>query len=211
MRNLEIFVNSTKTSKHGGNDEHHTMIKDLEGERPVQPHSTRHQWFQCIEEGDEEDSYEAVLDTLSIFSIEDGDAYGAVLDALSTYSFEEVQSSASSSDSRGISSAWSGKSSTTHSTMPSPCFSNTSASSWEEENVGSKSDACLSDGAQVQQRTGRAAVDPRQAQEAMARKRSSLAKKAALFMISRVPPPQPPYSRSLPRSPLARTARVPPS
>jgi hypothetical protein len=197
-RNPEICVDSTHAFTHEGDDEHGTMLNDLldEIERPDQTNSRRDLSLQCIEEGEEDASYEAVLDTLSIFSIEDGDTYGAVLDTLSIYSFEEAQSSASSADSRGISSAWSGNSSTTYSTVSSPY-----------SNVGVNVNDCLPGGMRLQQRTGRVAVTQREAQDAMARKRSSLAKKAALFMISRVPPPQPLSSRSLPRSPLAyRTA-----
>jgi hypothetical protein len=208
-RNPEICVDSTHAFTHEGDDEHGTMLNDLldEIERPDQTNSRRDLSLQCIEEGEEDASYEAVLDTLSIFSIEDGDTYGAVLDTLSIYSFEEAQSSASSADSRGISSAWSGNSSTTYSTVSSPYSSDTSASSSREGNVGVNVDDCLPGGMRLQQRTGRVAVTQREAQDAMARKRSSLAKKAALFMISRVPPPQPLSSRSLPRSPLAyRTA-----
>jgi hypothetical protein len=132
------------------------------------------------------DTNEAVLDTFEDLAIED-----TMSSASSSYSKDTL--STYSSDSASIYSS----ASSVYSSGASIYSSGASMYSFDEE-AETYPDPRMLDRLQYQQRTRTAAVRRPEPQDAASRERSTLAKKAAVFQNSRLPPQIPAYSTSLP-------------
>jgi hypothetical protein len=153
------------------------------------------------------------------------DTYEAVLDTFENLTIEETQSSAPSSYSRDSSSIYSTDSSSIYSRDSASIYSSASsihssgASIYSFDECGLKEldrytikgftelieeeaevtrDSRLPGRLQYQQRARTVAVRRQEVQDVASRERSSLAKKAALFKNSRLPPQLPSFSASLP-------------
>jgi hypothetical protein len=161
---------------------HDAMSSDLpnELELSVRPTSSR---TSSAQPSGEQDIYEAVSDTFEDLTI------------------EETQSSASSLYSRD-SSIYSKDSASIYSSASSIYSSGASIYSFGsteliEEEGGATLNSRLPSGSQYQQRVRTVAVRRQEAQDAASRETSSLAKKAALFKNSRLPPQLSSFSTSL--------------
>jgi Lipase (class 3) len=163
---------------------HHAMSSSLpnELERSVRPTSSR---TSSAQPSGEEETYEADLDTFEDLTI------------------EETQSSASSLYSRDSSSIYSRDSASIYSSASSIYSSGASIYSFgSTEPIAEEDEVTLNSrlpgGSQYQQRARTVAARRQEAQDAASRETSSLAKKAALFKNSRLPPQLPSFSTSLP-------------
>ncbi|RFU31954.1 hypothetical protein B7463_g4369, partial [Scytalidium lignicola] len=131
------------------------------------------------------------------------DTYEEVLDTFEDLTIEETQSRASSLYSRDSSSIYSSDSASIYSSASSIYSSGASIYSFGStepiaEDAEFPLNSRLPGGSQYQQRVRTVAVRRQEAQDAASRETSSLAKKAALFKNSRLPPQLPSFSTSLP-------------
>jgi hypothetical protein len=146
--------------------------------------------------------------TPSIQLPEEKDSNEAALDTFEDLTMEETRSSASSSYSRDNLSLYSSDSASIYSSASSIYSSGASMYSFDEEaEMGTNSH--VPGRSQYQQRTRTTTIKRTELQDAASRERSTLAKKAALFKNSRLPPELPPFNTSLPAwSMICRAAQA---
>jgi hypothetical protein len=140
---------------------------------------------------------------LSSQSIQEEDVFDGTSDDFGDLTVDETQSSASSSYTRGPSSVFSCDSASIYSSASSTYSSGASVYSSEasiysfDEEADESSDLRLSSRPQHHQRPRVNTQRRPEIQDAAARERSTLAKKAAMFRNSQLPPKLPPFNTSL--------------
>lgn len=137
-------------------------------------------------------------------SNEEDDICEETLDTVNNLAVNDIQSRTTSSYSRDVSSVFSSDSASIYSNASSSYSSGASTYSYDES-TDSRT-ACRS---QHLQRTRNLPVTQREPQDAASRERSVLARKAAMFKNSRLPPQLPSFSTSLPTwSMICRAAQA---
>jgi hypothetical protein len=141
-------------------------------------------------------------------SNEEEDTCEETLDTFDNLTVEETHSRASSSYSRDVSSVFSSDSASIYSNASSTYSSGASTYSYDED-AEVAFDSRMSGRLQYQQRTRNVPTTQREPQDAASHERSVLARKAAMFKNSRLPPQLPLFSTSLPTwSMICRAAQA---